>query len=283
MSSKSRFANILLSLCVSFTLSINSAQANSSFSYTPPDGAKPGRFDGELSVDSIGKILVPRGKVSFIQDEMVIKAVPQWLFDRTVVLKGPIIRAEALAKDKSFILGGLVYLIDGMWLGELGDSGSSEKIDTMDGETHTGHVVSRSGDSLVFVEKGGRKIDIAFGRIKTIESPRALTFNIQAASARINSQDNSLSFEATVLNLAPSKTHRLSLQRSVIPKSNFSGTEEGISGRALSVFLALDIMSTISAPIAIPLVLNARNQGAAKRKIAHDEYLYFVGGLQSGQ
>lgn len=72
----------------------------------------------------------------------------------------------------------------------------------------------------------------------------------------------------------------LAFTRPALDKSNLPGTEEGISKTALATFVALDIVSTIAPAIAIPLVLNAKNQAAAKRTIARTEYQNFVQSIQ---
>src|ERR1700733_7592879 len=81
--------------------------------YTAPAKDQPGKLAGELPIKRISSLLLPNGLVQLADDELKILAVPDWLFDRDVVLRGAIVRAEAATQQSGSIIGGLVYFYDG--------------------------------------------------------------------------------------------------------------------------------------------------------------------------
>lgn len=267
-----------------FLYSMNFACAANSFTYVLATNEHSGRFDGEVPIDRIGNLILPRGLALFSGDEVTIKAVPQWLFDRNVVLRGVIIRAEGASQSDGFVLGGLLLILDGMWSSNLAKVALEETVDTVDGASKHGKIVGRSGlDSLSFQAGGGKIENIEFNKIKTITSPRAFTFNISADSVKISPEDKSMGFTAKALVLHSRQgRHTFGLfAQNHVPRSTLPGTEAGISKAALATFLSLDFMSTIAPAVSIPLVLNARNQRAAKNKIAETEFQNFASSLQS--
>ena len=59
-----------------------------SMTYTAPTSEQPGKFTGELPIARIGTLALPDGLVKFSDDEMLVEAVPEWLFDHEQVLGG---------------------------------------------------------------------------------------------------------------------------------------------------------------------------------------------------
>jgi hypothetical protein len=265
----------LLSTC-------NAALAANSFVYAVPTPEHAGKFNGEMPVDRIGHMLLPRGLASFAADELQIRAVPQWMFDRNAVLKGVIVRAEGAAQSNGgFVLGGLVIMLDGLWLDKLAKANEVESIDTTDGAVWKGRILGRINDSLNFQHTDGKAETITFSKIKTISSSRAFTFNINADGVKISPADSSMSFEAKQIVLKANRKQHVFLSHARVPKSDLPGTEQGISKTALATFIGLDMISTLASPIAIPLVLNAKNQRAAKNRIAQATFQNFTSALQN--
>ena len=261
--------------------SAGSVQAAGSFSYALPTDKHTGLFQGQTALVRLGNLRLPQGLASFSEDEIIIRAVPPWLFDRNIVLKGVIVRAEGLQQENGFVLGGLALMLQGLWLKDLDRTSAPESIDTLDGTTFRGRITGQNGESFTFQQNNGKTENIPFARIKTINSARAFTFNISTDNVKINPQDSSLSFTARELVMKSCNSRHVLLTASHEPASRLAGTEEGISRTALATFVGLDIMSTIAAPVAIPLVLNARNQRAAKNKISTVDFQNFAQTLQS--
>lgn len=272
---------IFLSLSILFALSVAPVAAQNGFTYSPPVDGNSGKFEGDLPLDRMGKMALPRGLASFSQDELIIQAVPQWLFDRNVVFRGPIIRAEAVPQKSAYVLGGLALMLDGLWAGTLLGKGD-ESIDTVDGAVVRGNILGRTADTLQVKAADGGIKNVAFSNIRSIRSPRAFNFRIESDGVKINPADSNVTFVARSVVITPVAANAKSLaRRANIPRSTLAGTEPGISKTALTAFVALDIVNMITPPIVIPLVINYRNQKAAKSAIAKTEFTTFVNSLQS--
>jgi hypothetical protein len=237
--------------------------------YVPPIADQSGKFTGELPLRKLGSILLPKGVVRFDGDEIKVLAVPQWLFDRNVVLRGAIIRAEFAPQQPTGLMAGLVYFWDGIWLNSLSSEKIEEEIDTTDGSTIRGKVIGRIGTALSIKLKDGATKNVDFATIKTIISPRAFTFNIPASGVKIEPDNGAITFDATIINVAQTHIlHKLIASNSVkVPKSNLPGTEPGVSNKALAVMFAMDVVIEIAPAIVIPLVLNKGTQQGARNKL----------------
>jgi hypothetical protein len=276
---KPRF-NISLALALFLISSAQFALAASPFSYAVPTADHAGRFEGQMPIDRIGNLLLPKGQITFAGDDITIKAVPQWLFDRSTVLKGAVLRAEGVQQAGGFVVGGLLLILDGVWLPNISKGSATEIVDTMDGASLRGRILGRDGEAFKFQYDDGHSENVAFSRIKSISSPRAFTFNISANAVKINPADSSMSFEATQLVLKSRQNMHSLWATASVPKSNLRGTEPGIPKAALATYVGLDLFSELAAPIAIPLVLNARNTRAAKNRIAEAEFQNFSNAIQ---
>lgn len=275
--SKPGYSKALLS-CMLLLAAQCPVMAEAGFTYNPPGGDNPGKLSGDFPLDRIGKIKLPRGMATFSGDELLIKAVPNWLFDRNVVFKGPIIRAEAVPQNKSYVLGGLAIMLEGLWVANVAAE-SKESVDTVDGATVSGQITGRTADAVVLKKADGSAQNVPFNKIKTIHSPRAFLFNIYSDGVKINPADSSVTFTANSVLISPALANNS--RRTYVPRFGLAGTEAGISKRALAMFVTLDIINMVAPAVVIPLVLNARNQQAAKTAIARTEFQNFVQSLQS--
>jgi hypothetical protein len=266
-----KFAVITRLFCaflVSSILQLSLAAFANTIAYVPPTADQSGKFTGVLPLRRLGSVLLPKGMVKFDGDEIKILAVPQWLFDRNVVFRGALIRAEFAPQQASGLVAGLVYFWDGLWLANLSSDKVEEEIETMTGETLQGKVIGRIGTSLSMKLKDGSTKNIEFATIKSIDSPRAFTFNIPAAGVKIDPADGAITFDATIINVAQMRVlHKLIASNSIkVPKSNLPGTEPGISKKALALMFAMDVTIDIAPAIVVPLVINhGTQQGALNR------------------
>ena len=263
-----RVYGLIVLFCSLIGLGLSSKASANTITYLLPADSQPGKFSGDLPLPAIGSVLLPDGLVQLKDDELQVAAVPDWLFDRDVVMKGVIVRAEIVAQENASIVAGLVYFFDGRWLPYLAPLRSVDVISTVSGETIRGRVVGRAEQSFVFkVDTGGTK-KIEFKDVKSINSPRAFTFNIPAATARLSPTDTSLTFESDEIRLAAtSMVKGRASKKAHLPPSMLAGTDPGVSNRTIGTFIALDIMSDIAPAIAIPLVLSPYTQSAALNEI----------------
>src|SRR6516164_5570320 len=122
---------ILLALILSTLLALSpSAAIANTIDYIPPADSRGGELRGVFPLNKIGTLLLPRGLASFDDGELKILAVPRWLFDRNLVLKGAIVRAEVVSQQTNSVIGGLVFFYDGLWLSDLAKEDVPDVIDT---------------------------------------------------------------------------------------------------------------------------------------------------------
>lgn len=238
--------------------------------YTAPGDYKPGGFSGQLPLGSLGSVFLPRGMVLLEGDEFKVLAVPQWLFDRNLVFRGAIVRAEAVSQANSSVVGGLVYFYDGQWLANLGGVDSIDVIETLNGVQERGHIVGRAGENFVFRREDGDTQNIEFTAIKSISSSRAFTFKIASPNIKLSPANTTVSFDSNLITLNSTRRPNVisSLRRPSVPVSKLPGTEKSISNRTLATFIALDIMTEMAPAIALPLVINKRNTRAAQNELS---------------
>lgn len=253
-------------VCASAVFSPPVSLANT-ITYSAPSAEQAGKFTGELPIARIGAIALPDGMLRFSDDEMVIEAVPDWLFDRERVLKGVIVRAEVAAQAKSSVVAGLVFFLEGAWLKNLGSARTYDRIITVSGEEIVGRITARAGQGFsVQPEKGGiRKVN--FSEIKTVVSPRAFAFNIATPTARLSPTDTTLTIESNLITLAPSISQFRLASRPLVPRTELAGTDPVVTKKAMATFLAIDLFSEIAPAIAIPLVMNRSTQAHALKQI----------------
>ncbi|MBX9685116.1 MAG: hypothetical protein K2X27_00365 [Candidatus Obscuribacterales bacterium] len=236
--------------------------------YSAPTPELAGKFSGEISVDRLANLALPDGLLTFRDDEVIVQAVPEWLFDREEVLKGSIVRAEILTQKNAAVLAGLVYFNDGQWLKNLAPGKALDQIVTKSGEKILGRIASRSGQAFILQQSGSGTRKIAFSDIKSLVSPRAFSFNIPAPNSRISATDNSLSFDAETMKFAYSSNEARLKKNASLPASTLAGADPGISKAAIGSYIALDLFSEIAPAIAIPLVLNPSTQRHALKQIS---------------
>ena len=160
-----------------FTLPVNAH----SIIYSAPSDNQSGGFNGEVPVKQIGSLLLPKAVVQFKNTEVNILAVPDWLFDRSVVLSGALIKAQVDVQSKGSNLHGLVYFMDGLWLANLSSANAPEIIDTISGERLRGRIRSRLDDAFAFKPETGPMRKLLFTEIKNINSPEP-TFLLSLAA-----------------------------------------------------------------------------------------------------
>jgi hypothetical protein len=244
--------------------SVSSSFANS-LNYAAPTKEEAGRFSGELPISSVGTVRTPRGLVRFRDDELTVLAVPQWLFDRNVVLKGAIVETEVIDGKT---MQGLVYFFEGEWLQSVVQAAGDDEID-LGNNLVRGKIISREGRTFLVKRSDGSTDKIAFRDIKAIKSSRAFTFSIALDATKIPPDGQGLIFESRSVSLSPTRArHPLFASAALnVPKSKLPGTEPGIPKTALVTYLALDVLIGVAPAVAIPLTLQHSTQTAALNAI----------------
>jgi len=235
--------------------------------YTAPSDNQSGAFSGEVPVKQIGALLLPKAIVQFKNIDVNVLAVPDWLFDRSVVLAGTLVKAQIDVQDKKSNLHGLVYFSDGLWLSNLGSANSVDIIDTVSGERLRGHIRSRLDNAFAFKPDSGAMQKLSFSEIKHIISPRAYIFTISSDSSKVVPTDTSMQFDANSIAFSPTFAHGFVSKTAKIPKSTLAGTEPGISNAEIAMLVGVNIATDLAPAIAIPLALNPGTRSQAQRQL----------------
>lgn len=260
----------LMALClVAQMASITLPAMAGTITFTSGVADQPGKFEGELPIKILGSLKLPSGAVVFQDGQIKVMAVPDWLFDRNVVLSGPLVRAEFAGQGNDSVIAGLAYFLEGEWLTNLASPRAVDVIETLSGERISGRILSSMGSAFAIKPNDGATRKIDFSAIKTINSARAFRFSIPTRNVKILAPDNGISAEADTISFAPTFLRGgLIASRPTVPKSTLPGAEPGISKGTIATFLALDFIVEVAPAIAIPLTLQHKTQEAALRQIS---------------
>lgn len=245
-----------------------------------PISMSPGSADSEaaieakLSTANIGMLKIPRGSVKLKGDSITVGAVPDWLFDRHVVLKGKVVSTRLEGSGKETKIRGLAYFLEGDWLNNLDNIRRKDNIVLDNGTVLVGKVRGVNEDEVIFQLSTGPVKKIKKATIDKLISPRSYLFEIPAQNVKINAGTGALSGEAeniaflTTLDAKSSRGFRwLAKKTPVEPKSLLAGTEGGISKAQLSSLIFLDIANTVAPIVIAPIVASPLGTKAADRQL----------------
>lgn len=158
--------------------------------FTPPasgvSGAT-GTITAQVPVRAIGTLALPQGMAYISGHSIQVEAVPEWLFDRDLVLSGAVINANVVPVGPSLTLSGLAYFNNGSWLPNLVKSYSRDTIVTTSGTAIIGNIQTFMNDGLEILQLAGGRRKVLFNEIADIQSPRAYRFSANATAMKLDS------------------------------------------------------------------------------------------------
>lgn len=244
-------------------------------------------IEAKLVTTNIGMLKIPRGSVKLKGDSISVGAVPDWLFDRHVVLKGKVISTRLEGSGKDTKIRGLAYFLEGDWLNNLDNIRRKDNIELDNGAVIVGKVRAVEEDEVVFQLSTGPVKKIKKTTIAKLVSPRSYIFEIPASNVKIDAGTGSLSGEAeniaflTTMDAKNSKGFSwLAKKTPVEPKSLLAGTEGGISKAQLSTLIFLDIANTVAPIVIAPIVASPLGTKSADRQL--NEFNQFENILSTG-
>jgi len=249
------------------TYSTNLPTLADSITYTAPSENQSASFSGEIPIKQIGPLLLPKAVVQFKDTDVNVLAVPDWLFDRSVVLAGALVNAQIDLQNKTGDLRGLVYFSEGEWLNNLASVNATDVVTTFDGEILHGRIRSRLDNGFAFKPESGQMRKVLFTEIKNINSPRAYIFTMPSGSSKVLPNNSSIEFDANTISFAPTFGHGSISKSARLPKSTLAGTEPGISNAQIGAMVGMNMAIDLAPAIVIPLVLNKGNETAALNQI----------------
>ncbi|MBI1269180.1 hypothetical protein GC174_01975 [bacterium] len=253
----------------------------SAFAY--PISMSEAAIEGKLATANIGMLKIPRGSVKLKGDSISVGAVPDWLFDRHVVLKGKVISTRMEGSK----IQGLAYFLEGDWLNNLDNIRRKDNIELDNGTVLVGKVRAVEEGEVVFQLSTGPVKKIKKTTIAKLVSPRSYIFEIPANNVKIDAGTGSLSGDAeniaflTTMNAKSGKGFNwLAKKTPVEPKSLLAGTEGGISKAQLSTLIFLDIANTVAPIVIAPIVASPLGTKSADRQL--NEFNQFENILSTG-
>lgn len=237
--------------------------------YVAPTENQSGSFQGELPIERIGPLQLPKAVVQFEGSHVNVLAVPDWLFDRNLVLSGPLVKGQIDLQGLNSKMNGLVYFLQGLWLTNLGSNNATDVIDTISGEQLRGRIRTELDSAFAFKPDNGPMRKLQFTDIKNISSPRAYWVSIPITSGKVVPSGNSVQFDSNSISFICTFGHGLMAAKPKTPQSTLAGTEPGISKAQIGTLIGINIANEIAPAIAIPLVLNGSTVNYAKRKLNH--------------
>jgi hypothetical protein len=248
--------NIALSAVI---FSSSPAAMAASVSFTPSTGNNAAALAGSIKLEKLGKVAIPRGRMTFHGSEVLVTTIPEWQFDRVEVLTGTLLKATSIGNGQSATVNGIVYFQDGDWLGYIDNPNGQDSIVTTTG-TLSGKLAIGPDGSITIKQKDGTVTPVSADTIQELYSSRAYNFSIPATANAAVTAGQAFEGEASSLTLKPSeKIFRLS----ALKKDPSLQDDGDVSTKKL--ILIGTVLTGLQTAQFIPILCTALRQGHMER------------------
>ncbi len=250
-------------------------------------GTPDAGIQAKVKTETLGSIKIPQGAVKFNGTNVTVGAVPDWLFDRHIILTGKLIDHKISTVEGRSSIQGVIYFTGGDWLSSFPDSKRPDNLEMADGTVLVGNVRAVNGDNIDFQVQSGQTRRVKVSEIRNVLSPRAIVFNIPTSDVKVDPTSGDLDGEAEGGTFNPTYTsmRRKMFGRSepklVEPKSTLAGAEGGVTKGQLTTMIMLDVVNTLAPAIVAPIVAPLGSRGAVNklRSVGAQEQLQDASGL----
>jgi hypothetical protein len=231
---------------------------------------EPG-IQAKIQTEVLGPIKIPQGSVKFSGSNVTVGAVPDWLFDRHVVLTGKLIDHKISTVEGKSSVQGVIYFLGGDWLSSFPDSKRPDNLELADGTVLVGKVRAVTNDNIDFQVQTGQTRRVKVSEIKNVLSPRAIVFNIPTTDVKVDPTTGDIDGNASDGTFNPTFTsNRRKLfakhdANVVEPKSVLAGAEGGVTKGQLTTMIMLDVVNTLAPAIVAPIVAPLGSRGAVNK------------------
>lgn len=258
---------LFIAVFFALLLAVNPVAA-ATVSFIPDGGSNSGAIDSFIPVDKIGTMPLPRGRVVFRGNVIEVTMIPEWQFDRQVVLRGPVLDTNITADGGQAVFRGTVFFNEGTWLPYFDSAKVVEDVRTKDSEFH-GRITAISADTVTLAAKDGTLHQIPLRDIIDIESPRAYTFKLPVVSpTTINPAQP---FQASSVSLSFNSSDRPI--RAAALKSQLAKGDGDWSTKklvAIGTILSLVELGQLAPLLAVPLGSNGLRRTAFIKQLQVD-------------
>jgi hypothetical protein len=172
-------------------------------SFTPQTATNGGDVVGRIPIAKFGALELPRGRAYFKTNVLEVTAIPEYQFDRQIVLSGPILKCWSSSDGKVASINGIAYFQDGDWLKYV-DENSPDNIITA-AKTYSGQITALKSGYLEVTPQGGTPQKVAVADIVQVVSPRAYTFSMPVtAFSATTKPGEAISGESSSVTIKPS-------------------------------------------------------------------------------
>ncbi|MBX9670469.1 MAG: hypothetical protein K2X93_22905 [Candidatus Obscuribacterales bacterium] len=228
-------------------------------------------IEARVKTETLGFLKVPNGSVKFSGKTVLVGAVPEWLFDRHVVLKGQLIKHSISTAQGTTSVQGLVYFNDGDWINSFPKFKTPDNVQLSDGSFLVGRIRAVNPDGVDFQVTTGQTRRIKNDEISALNSPRAFSFTIPATGVKLDPNAGTLQGEADSITFKVTdieKGKKLVAQKvkePQEPKSVLAGAEGGVTKGQLTGMIMLDAVNTLAPFVVAPIVAPLGAQSAENR------------------
>jgi hypothetical protein len=159
------------------------APANAATVFYSPDGGTggSGSIESALPLDKLGPIPLPRGRFWIRGDRVEVSMIPEWEFDRHIVLSGPVLDTRLTQTSNGTIATGTLFFNQGDWLNYYDNPRAIETVTTQM-QSVSGRITSVDNSQIVMTTIGGQTLVLPMASVTAVRSPRAFTFTIPGTS-----------------------------------------------------------------------------------------------------
>lgn len=242
--------------------------------FTPASNGQDTELNGNVDLNNLGSITMPRGRVSFNGKNVTVTIIPEWMFDRMEIFTGQVIQSEARVKGNQGIVYGSIFFNGGDWLNKL-DTTRQKDLIFCDKEVVSGKIDSVNKDSILITEDSGKSRTVAINNIKDIRSCYVFSFAIPVSALSALDQKNTVDGEAKLCKLSPtSKSIALQAMRKdplLKGDGDISNSKLFMLGAAMTIIQFGQLAPFIAVPVGSGGTRNAANQSIFK---ANNPQLY---------
>jgi len=189
-----------LGMSISINLCAVSAHA-ASIKFIPQVNTNGGAIIGRIPIEKFGKLDLPRGRAYFKSNIVEITAIPEWQFDREIVLSGPILKSWSAVEGNTATINGIAYFQDGEWLKYI-DVNKPDQVITA-ANVFSGQITAMKSGLLEVTQESGSTVQVKIADVQQIVSPRAYKFSVPVTVYSTSAQNSEISGESTIVNLKP--------------------------------------------------------------------------------
>jgi hypothetical protein len=235
------------------TAPLSAAAATMLFS---PDSGSPmtGAIDVVLPIDKMGNLPLPRGRIKIQGNTAELSMIPEWQFDRDIVLYGTVLDTRIISGGKQPIIRGVILWKDGAWL-EYFDNPRDKEDVIANGRTVSGRITEVVGTSLE-MDVNGTPTSIPLSAVSDVNSGRVFEFEIPTTPLQQRVADQPFYADARSIAMrATARPFRVAQLRSTIVKSMDEGDWSTKRLVAIGTALSLIELAQLAPTIAVPLGL----------------------------